>query len=112
MTGEPDTFDGPSDGPSDGQADAQLPRAVLALPLVVLVAGALLFTMASTAFGLVVSAFVRSQIAAILVAAIIVMIPTVNFSGMMYPVSTLEGGYNLEALAKSSAAHVRALMAA
>ncbi|MFX4223220.1 MAG: ribosome-associated ATPase/putative transporter RbbA [Thalassobaculum sp.] len=57
-----------------------------------LVAGALLYTMAATAFGLVVSAFVGSQIAAIFATAIIVMIPTVNFSGMMYPVATLEGG--------------------
>ncbi|SDF98081.1 ribosome-dependent ATPase [Onishia taeanensis] len=57
-----------------------------------LVSGALLFTTAATAFGLVVSTFVRSQIAAIFATAIIVMIPTVNFSGMMYPVSTLEGG--------------------
>jgi len=54
--------------------------------------GALLFTTAATAFGLVVSTFVRSQIAAIFATAIIVMIPTVNFSGMMYPISTLEGG--------------------
>ena len=57
-----------------------------------LLLGALLFTTAATAFGLVVSTFVRSQIAAIFATAIIVMIPTVNFSGMMYPVSTLEGG--------------------
>ena len=49
-------------------------------------------TTAATAFGLVVSTFVRSQIAAIFATSIIVMIPTVNFSGMMYPVSTLEGG--------------------
>lgn len=57
-----------------------------------LVLGALFFTTAATAFGLVVSTFVRSQIAAIFATAIIVMIPTINFSGMMYPVSTLEGG--------------------
>jgi|MDTG01.4.fsa_nt_gb ribosome-dependent ATPase len=63
-----------------------VPGSVLALVL-----GALLYAMAATAFGLVVSTFVRSQIAAIFATAIIVMIPTVNFSGMMYPVSTLEG---------------------
>lgn len=57
-----------------------------------LLIGGLLFTTAATAFGLVVSVFVRSQIAAIFATAIIVMIPTVNFSGMMYPISTLEGG--------------------
>jgi ribosome-dependent ATPase len=39
-----------------------------------------------------VSSFVRSQIAAIFGSAIIVSVPTVNFSGMMYPVSTLDGG--------------------
>jgi ribosome-dependent ATPase len=54
--------------------------------------GAILFAGAATAFGLVISTFVRSQIAAIFGSAIIVSIPTVNFSGMMYPVSTLEGG--------------------
>jgi len=54
--------------------------------------GALLYIAACSAFGLVISAFVRSQIAAIFASAIIVMIPTVNFSGMLYPISTLEGG--------------------
>lgn len=56
-----------------------------------LLLGGLLFTTAATAFGLVISTFVHSQIAAVFATAIIVMIPTVNFSGMMYPVSTLEG---------------------
>jgi len=55
-----------------------------------LVSGALLYTVAATAFGLVISTFVRSQIAAIFGSAIIVIIPTVNFSGMLYPVSTLD----------------------
>ena len=57
-----------------------------------LAVGALIYCCAATAFGLVVSSFVRSQIAAIFGSAIIVSVPTVNFSGMMYPVSTLEGG--------------------
>ncbi|HKL46269.1 MAG TPA: ABC transporter permease, partial [Roseovarius sp.] len=59
--------------------------------LLALVTGALLYTSAATAFGLVISTFVRSQIAAIFGSAIIVIIPTVNFSGMLYPVSTLDG---------------------
>jgi len=59
--------------------------------LLALASGALLFAGAATAFGLVISTFVRSQIAAIFGSAIIVSIPTVNFSGMMYPVSSLEG---------------------
>lgn len=57
--------------------------------------GALLYGAAATAFGLVISAFVRSQIAAIFATSIIVMIPTVNFSGMLYPVSALTGGAKL-----------------
>ena len=57
-----------------------------------LASGAVLFAGSATAFGLVISTFVRSQIAAIFGSAIIVSIPTVNFSGMMYPVSALEGG--------------------
>jgi ribosome-dependent ATPase len=54
--------------------------------------GALVYCCAATALGLVVSSFVSSQIAAIFGSAIIVSVPTINFSGMMYPVSTLEGG--------------------
>lgn len=57
-----------------------------------LATGAALCAAAATAVGLVISTFVRSQIAAIFGSAIIVMIPTVNFSGMMYPISSLEGG--------------------
>lgn len=56
-----------------------------------LASGAVLYGAAATAFGLVLSAFVRSQIAAIFASAIIVMIPALNFSGMMYPISSLEG---------------------
>ncbi len=56
-----------------------------------LAAGALAFVMAGTAFGLVMSTLVRSQIAAIFGTAIVTMIPTVNFSGMLYPTASLEG---------------------
>ena len=59
---------------------------------IALVTGALAYAFAATAFGLVVSTFVGSQIAAVFASSIIVMIPTVNFSGMLYPVATLEGG--------------------
>lgn len=57
----------------------------------VLVLGALLFTTASTGFGLFISTFVNSQIAAIFATSILALIPTQNFSGMIYPVSTLNG---------------------
>ena len=51
--------------------------------------GALFIITASTAFGLLVSCFVKSQIAAIFATAIVILIPTLNFSGMVYPTSTL-----------------------
>lgn len=57
-----------------------------------LVVGAVLFATAATSLGLVISSFVSTQLAAIFGSAIIVMIPTLNFSGMLYPVSTIEGG--------------------
>ena len=59
--------------------------------LLALLAGAVLYVFASTAFGLLISSFVKSQIAALFATAIVAMTPTVNFSGMLTPVSTLEG---------------------
>ena len=47
---------------------------------------------ASTALGLLVSCFVKSQLAAIFATAIIAMIPSMNYSGFLYPMSTLSGG--------------------
>ena len=63
-----------------------------------LFAGSLLYVLATTAFGLLVSSFVRSQVAAIFATAIIVMIPAVNFSGLLVPVSSLSGGARLMGL--------------
>ncbi len=53
--------------------------------------GALFYILASTGFGLLISTFVRSQVAAIFGTAIICLIPAVNFSGLLYPTSTLTG---------------------
>jgi ribosome-dependent ATPase len=58
---------------------------------VTLVAGALLYVMASTAMGLFFSSFMRSQIAAIFATAILTILPATQFSGMTDPVSSLEG---------------------
>jgi len=57
-----------------------------------LTAGALLFVITSTGFGLLVSTFVKTQIAAIFAAAILSIMPTINFSGFLSPVSSLTGG--------------------
>lgn len=57
-----------------------------------LAAGTFLMVAASTALGLLVSCFVKSQLAAIFATAIIAMIPSMNYSGFLYPMSTLSGG--------------------
>ena len=54
--------------------------------------GTLLMVSATTALGLLISCFVRSQLAAIFATAIITMIPAQTYSGFLYPLSTMEGG--------------------
>ncbi|MBK1618182.1 multidrug ABC transporter ATP-binding protein [Lamprobacter modestohalophilus] len=62
--------------------------------LLALTAAALLFVTFSTGFGLFASTFTRSQIAALFVTIIGTIIPAIQFSGMLNPVSSLEGvGY-------------------
>jgi ribosome-dependent ATPase len=56
-----------------------------------LAAGTLLYVTASTAIGLLISAFTRSQIAALFAAAILTILPARQFSGLIDPVSSLEG---------------------
>lgn len=63
--------------------------------LLTLTVGALLYVMASTATGLLFSTFTRSQIAAIFATAILTMLPAAQFSGMINPVSSLEGSGRL-----------------
>ena len=53
--------------------------------------GALLFIFAATGLGLLMSTFMRSQIGAIFGTAIISVMPTILFSGMLSPVSSLTG---------------------
>jgi ribosome-dependent ATPase len=59
--------------------------------LLALTAAALLYIMSATAIGLIFSSFTRSQIAAVFGTAIGTMIPAIQFSGMLTPVSSLEG---------------------
>ena len=51
----------------------------------------LFFVIYSTGFGLLVSILTRSQIAALFLAAMGSMLPTIKFAGMIDPVSSLEG---------------------
>ena len=72
---------------------------VLGVPLkgsfLALALGALLYVAASTGCGLVISSVTSSQVAAVFVVGIFSMLPTVQFSGLAQPVSTLEGGARL-----------------
>jgi ribosome-dependent ATPase len=52
---------------------------------------ALLYTLSATAVGLLFSIFMRSQIAALFATAIGTILPAVQFSGLINPVSSLEG---------------------
>ncbi|WP_165225034.1 ribosome-associated ATPase/putative transporter RbbA [Affinirhizobium pseudoryzae] len=54
-------------------------------------AAALLYVLASTTIGLLISSFIKSQIAAIFATALITLIPAVQYSGMIDPVSSLQG---------------------
>ena len=60
--------------------------------IVAMTLGALLYVLSSTAIGLLFSIFMRSQIAALFATAIGTILPAVQFSGLINPVSSLEGG--------------------
>lgn len=53
--------------------------------------GAFFYVCASTAFGLLVSSITKSQVAAIFATAVLSVMPSVQFSGIIQPTSTLEG---------------------
>ncbi|MHC3995568.1 ribosome-associated ATPase/putative transporter RbbA [Thiomicrolovo sp. ZZH C-3] len=59
--------------------------------LMTLSLGALLFVTITTGLGLLMSAFTRTQIAALAATAILTLLPTISFSGLSEPVSSLEG---------------------
>jgi len=68
---------------------------VLGVPLkgspAALVMGALLYAVAATGYGLLVSMMASTQVTAVFAAAILSVMPTLQFSGMITPVSSLEG---------------------
>lgn len=59
--------------------------------LATLALGGVLYVLATTGFGLLISVFAATQTAAIFAAAIISILPAVQFSGMFVPVSSLTG---------------------
>ena len=56
-----------------------------------LAVGAVLYVTATTGFGLLMSTFTSTQIAALFGTAILTILPTVSFSGLTTPVAALEG---------------------
>jgi ribosome-dependent ATPase len=58
----------------------------------VLSAGALMYVIATTGFGLLVSSFVKTQIAALFGTAVLTILPVIQFSGLFTPVSSLSVG--------------------
>lgn len=68
---------------------------VLGVPLkgspAALVTGAVLYAVAATGYGLLVSMMAGTQVTAVFAAAILSVMPTLQFSGMITPVSSLEG---------------------
>jgi ribosome-dependent ATPase len=67
--------------------------------LLTLALGSLLYVLAATGFGQLISSFTRTQVAAVFATAILAIIPTVNFSGLLVPVSSLSGGARVMGLA-------------
>ena len=60
--------------------------------MVGLTIGAFFYVFAATGFGLLISTLTKSQVAAVFATAVFALLPTVMFSGMIQPTSTLEGG--------------------
>jgi ribosome-dependent ATPase len=69
---------------------------VFAVPIkgsfLVLTVCTLLYVIVTTQIGMLVSTFTSTQVAAVFVTAILTIQPTVQFAGLLQPVSTLEGG--------------------
>ena len=57
--------------------------------------GAFLYVTVATGIGLLISAFMRSQVAAIFATTVVTMIPAVHFSGLIDPVASITGGGHL-----------------
>src|SRR3569832_466403 len=70
-------------------------RLLFSVPLkgsfLVLLAGTIAYVFTTTGYGMLISTFCRTQIAALFGTAILTLLPAQQFSGMMTPVSSLSG---------------------
>lgn len=64
---------------------------------VVFFSASLLFVLCATGIGLLVSLFVRTQMAALIITIVIAMIPTFLFSGLLVPISSLNQAGQIQA---------------
>ncbi|HUE58567.1 MAG TPA: ABC transporter permease, partial [Acidimicrobiales bacterium] len=75
---------------------AMLARMVFGVPIKgnfpILTLCTLLYLMVTTGIGMVTSSFTKTQVAAVFITAILTIQPTIQFSGLLQPVSTLQGG--------------------
>ena len=60
-------------------------------------AASVVFVLTSTGIGLIVSLLVRTQIAALVITMVVSMLPTILFSGLIVPVSSLSRGSQIQA---------------
>jgi ribosome-dependent ATPase len=67
-------------------------------PFLVLLLGTFVYVISTTGFGELISSFTRSQVAAVFATTILSIVPAVNFSGMLAPVSSLSGGARIVGL--------------
>ena len=63
--------------------------------LAALIVGAALYVVATTGFGLLLSTFIKTQVAAIFAAGILTTLPAMQFSGFLTPISSLSGSARL-----------------
>ncbi|HVT07430.1 MAG TPA: ABC transporter permease, partial [Polyangia bacterium] len=59
--------------------------------VVILTICTLLYLMSTTGLGMVTATFTSSQVAAVFITALLTIIPTIQFSGLLQPISTLSG---------------------
>ena len=72
-------------------------------PLLILLLSTVIYVIATTGFGQLVSSFTQTQVAAVFATAILSMVPAINLSGLLAPVSSLSGGAKVMGLTFPSA---------
>ena len=65
--------------------------------LLVFFAGSVLFVLCGTGIGLLISLLVNTQMAALIITMVVAMVPTILFSGLLVPVSSLSRGAQVQA---------------